>query len=67
MTFNEHWERLLIANPAMRDATTMTVAVASLKIQLERAYKRGFQEGQAVEKEDDPLGDMFDMFRQMKG
>ena len=64
MTFEEHWQRLLLANPAMREAEKMTISVKSLRAQLERAYRRGFEEGQSykVEPADDPLGAILEMF-----
>ena len=64
MTFEEHWQRLQLANPQMRDAIVMTMPKDEFRRQLERAYRRGFEEGQSykVEPADDPLGAILEMF-----
>jgi hypothetical protein len=63
MTFDEHWARLVLINPGLGDPENkVTMPVPEMKRQLERAYQRGFQEGQEVIPSDDPVGALFEMF-----
>jgi len=66
MTFEEHWQRLQLANPQMRDAIVMTMPMDEFRRQLERAYRRGFEEGQEVAPSDDPIGSLFEMFGKLR-
>jgi hypothetical protein len=69
MPFDEHWERMVLVNPGLADPDNkLSLSTTEFRRQMERMYQRGIQDGmQVAEKEDDPLGDLFDMFRQMKG
>jgi hypothetical protein len=68
MTFDEHWARLVLANPGLDQVdSALTLPVPEFRRQLERAYKLGHIEGQLDGAQNSPLESLFTIFDTLKG